>query len=88
MIFVQVIVFNGWEVFTKGGWDTSSFIVSYINIPLFFTLMIGYWLLKKPKHLTSLELDFVSNIPSDAEVSYEEPPPKNLFVKICNWLFT
>ncbi|RXK42115.1 hypothetical protein M231_00472 [Tremella mesenterica] len=85
---IIVIVFNGWEVFTKGGWNTSNFIVSYINLPIFFLLILGYWFIKRPRHLHSAELDFVSNIPTDAEVSYEEPPPKNLFYKVCNYLFT
>jgi amino acid transporter len=83
-----VILFNGWEVFTAGSWNASDFVVAYINLPLFAILAGGYWLVKRPKHLKPSELDFVSNIPSDEEVSYEEPPPKNIFQKIGNWLFT
>ncbi|GFZ49100.1 hypothetical protein JCM24511_06850 [Saitozyma sp. JCM 24511] len=83
-----VILFNGWEVFTAGSWNASDFVVAYINLPLFAILAGGYWLVKRPKHLKPSELDFVSNIPSDEEVYYEEPPPKNIFQKIGNWLFT
>lgn len=85
---VIVILFNGWEVFTAGSWNASDFVVAYINLPLFAILAGGYWLVKRPKHLKPSELDFVSNIPSDEEVYYEEPPPKNIFQKIGNWLFT
>jgi hypothetical protein len=30
----------------------------------------------------------VSNIPSDKDVSYKEPPPKNFFAKVVAFLFT
>jgi amino acid transporter len=35
-----------------------------------------------------MEMDFVSNIPTDEEVSYEEPPPRTIFGKVVNYLFT
>lgn len=85
---VVVIVFNGWYVFTKGNWSTSNFIVSYINLPIFASLTIGFIIIKRPKVPTALEQDFVSNIPTDEEVYYEEPEPKTWFHKVCNWLFT
>nr|XP_018265092.1 uncharacterized protein I303_03275 [Kwoniella dejecticola CBS 10117]OBR87250.1 hypothetical protein I303_03275 [Kwoniella dejecticola CBS 10117] len=83
-----IIIFNGWEVFTAGHWSGSDFVIAYITIPVFFILILGYWLVKRPKHLTIDELDMYSNIPSDEEVSYEEPPPKNWGVKVVNFLFT
>lgn len=83
-----MIVFNGWEVFTKGNWDASNFVVAYINIPIFALLVAAYYLVKKPRWVRAEDLDFVSNIPTDEEVYYEEPPPRNIFVKIMNVLFT
>ncbi|ORY25322.1 amino acid permease/ SLC12A domain-containing protein [Naematelia encephala] len=83
-----VIVFNGWEVFTHGGWNSSDFVVAYINLPLFFLLIGGFLIIKKPTHLKPIEMDFYSNIPTDEEVSYEEPPPKTIFHKIANYIFT
>ncbi|WRT66027.1 uncharacterized protein IL334_002978 [Kwoniella shivajii] len=83
-----IIVFNGWEVFTKGHWSPSDFVIAYITIPVFSILVGGYWLVKRPKHLKVEELDMYSNIPTDEEVSYEEPPPKNFGVKVVNFLFT
>ena len=85
---VVVILFNGWEVFVANGWNASDFVVDYINIPLFALLVGGYWIIRRPRHLKPSELDFVSNIPSDEEVSYDEPPPKNIFHKVCNYLLT
>ncbi|WWC88222.1 uncharacterized protein L201_003127 [Kwoniella dendrophila CBS 6074] len=83
-----IIIFNGWEVFTKGSWNSSNFVIAYIGLPVFSILTLGYWLIKKPKHLKIDELDMFSNIPTDEQVSYEEPPPKNFGVKIVNFLFT
>ncbi|WVQ79479.1 hypothetical protein IAT38_001578 [Cryptococcus sp. DSM 104549] len=83
-----VVIFNGWEVFTRGSWDTSSFFVSYVNIPFFIVLCAGYQIVKRPRWLKSEELDFVTGIPSDAEVYYEEPAPKTWVHRWCNILFT
>ncbi|WVR05551.1 hypothetical protein IAU60_002570 [Kwoniella sp. DSM 27419] len=85
---VLIIIFNGWEVFTRGHWSPSNFVIAYITIPVFSLLLLGYWLYKRPKHLRTDELDMFSNIPTDEEVSYEEPPPKNVGVKVVNFLFT
>ncbi|WWD05376.1 hypothetical protein V865_003450 [Kwoniella europaea PYCC6329] len=83
-----IIIFNGWEVFTKGSWNPSDFVIAYITIPVFSVLILGYWIVKRPRHLKIDELDMYSNIPTDEEVSYEEPPPKNWGVKVVNFLFT
>ncbi|WWC96603.1 hypothetical protein V866_003472 [Kwoniella sp. B9012] len=83
-----IIIFNGWEVFTKGYWNPSDFVIAYITIPVFSILILGYWIVKRPRHLKIDELDMYSNIPTDEEVSYEEPPPKNWGVKVVNFLFT
>nr|XP_031857118.1 uncharacterized protein CI109_007503 [Kwoniella shandongensis]KAA5524189.1 hypothetical protein CI109_007503 [Kwoniella shandongensis] len=83
-----VIIFNGWEVFTKGNWSSTNFVVNYINIPFFLLLIGGYTIWKKPKWRKLEELDFVSNIPTDEEVAYDEPKPKTWFGKVINYLFT
>ncbi|WVO14408.1 hypothetical protein L204_102041 [Cryptococcus depauperatus] len=83
-----IVIFNGWEVFTHGHWNSSDFVIAYITIPFFLALVIGYYLIKRPVHLNIHELDMYSNIPSDEEVMYDEPPPKNWFMKVVNLLFT
>lgn len=83
-----VIFFNGWEVFTKGNWNTSDFIVAYITIPIFFGCALAHYVVKRPRWLSPSELDFVSNVPSDEEITYEEPVPTTWFGKVCSWLFT
>ncbi|KAK8861754.1 hypothetical protein IAR55_002577 [Kwoniella newhampshirensis] len=83
-----VIIFNGWEVFTKGNWSGTNFVINYINIPFFILLIGGYTLIRRPKFVKLEQLDFVSNIPTDEEVSYEEPEPKHWWGKMFNYIFT
>lgn len=56
------ILVSGITVF----WDfkASSFVLAYINIPIFFCLFFGYKLWHGTKMQTLAELDFQSNIPS------------------------
>ncbi|RSH87376.1 hypothetical protein EHS25_003285 [Saitozyma podzolica] len=77
------------QVFTKGNWNVSNFLVAYINLPLFFGAIFLHWLKHGRKNFVPpAELDMVSNIPSDKDVSYKEPPPKNFFAKVVAFLFT
>ena len=83
-----VIFFNGWEVFTKGHWSVSNFLIDYISLPFFIGRMVVYQLWRRPQKVPLAELDFVSNIPTDEEVACQEIPPKTWYGKICRWLFT
>lgn len=83
-----ILLFNGWEVFTRGNWNATNFVIAYITIPVFLVLVGGYYIVKKPRHLKPEELDMFSNIPTDEEVTHEETPPKTWFGKAVNWLFT
>ncbi|KAI9567716.1 general amino acid permease [Boletus coccyginus] len=60
-------------------WDTVMFIAAYINLPIFFSLFIGYKLWYKTKMAPLSELDFVSHIPTLEETGDEglllEKPP-------------
>lgn len=83
-----MLLFNGWMVFTKGNWDPSDFVIAYIPVPIFLTLVTGYTLVKRPKWLKPSELDMYSNIPTDEQVAYEEPKPTNWFQKAVQFVFT
>ncbi|KAL1410422.1 hypothetical protein Q8F55_004433 [Vanrija albida] len=89
LIALSIIVFfSGWKVFIHGHWSAPSFVSNYLNLPFFFVLMAGYALIKRDPWLRPEQLDFFSNIPTDDEVAYEEPPPKNTFMKVVNYVFT
>lgn len=98
-----VLIFNGWEVFTKGNWNpgdlrayvrsdlrsqAADFVIAYITLPIFVLLAGGYILVKKPKYTKVQDLDLFSNVPSDEEVSYTEPVPKTWFGRAVNFIFT
>lgn len=45
-----VILFtSGFSVFTKGGWSTSSFVSSYLDIPLVVAAFLLWKIIKKTK---------------------------------------
>ncbi|KAG9308293.1 general amino acid permease [Chiua virens] len=63
------ILFNGISVFWE--WSTSQFIATYINLPIFCCLFIGYKLWYRTKMLPLSQLDFETNIPTLAETGDE-----------------
>lgn len=83
-----ILFFNGWEVFTRGSWKASNFVIAYIPVPIFLCLATGFWVVKRPKWLAPAELDMFSNIPTDEMIAHEEPKPRNAFIKVVNALFT
>lgn len=53
-LFLLLLVTSGFSVFVSGHWDTQGFITSYINIPIFALLYVGY---KYGKKTTMIPLD-------------------------------
>ncbi|TXT13488.1 hypothetical protein VHUM_00855 [Vanrija humicola] len=90
LVWAWVLVLgHGWKVFTKGNWDTVDFLISYISVPVFLLLLAGYTIAKRPRTIPLLDLDFVSNIPTDAETGYEPPTvPKTWWGRVVGFLFT
>ncbi|KAF8843482.1 general amino acid permease [Paxillus ammoniavirescens] len=56
------ILVSGMSVFWD--WSASQFIATYINLPIFVCLFVGYKLWYKTKIVSLANLDFVSNVPS------------------------
>lgn len=42
VVFILLCLINGFELFLPGSWSTSSFLSSYIGIPIFFVLYFGH----------------------------------------------
>ncbi|KAG6333090.1 hypothetical protein ID866_6003 [Astraeus odoratus] len=59
---VFYILISGLSVFFD--FTASSFVSSYINIPIFFALLLGYKLWFKTEVKPLADLDFISNIPT------------------------
>jgi len=68
-----VTLINGFTVFWQ--WNTSKFIVSYLNIPLFVVFYVGFKLIKRTKFWKPEEMDFNTGIPSleETETVIDQP---------------
>ena len=67
------ILINGFAVFFV--WDTSDFLVAYINIPVFAALYLGYKIWKRTKFWKPQDMDFVTGIPTIEETEVPAKPP-------------
>ncbi|KAG6812338.1 hypothetical protein H0H92_003325 [Tricholoma furcatifolium] len=82
LVFVLV---NGFEVFFN--FTASGFLTSYLNIPIFTGLYLGYKIFNRTKIWKPEERDFVTGIPSIEETEIPELPPKNIWERIGRILF-
>ncbi|KAF9532935.1 dicarboxylic amino acid permease [Crepidotus variabilis] len=57
---VIITIFKGFDTFLP--WNTANFITSYIAIPVFFFLWIGYKLMFRTKQLRPHEVDLVTGL--------------------------
>ena len=68
-------------------WDTSDFLVAYINIPVFAALYLGYKIWKRTKFWKPQDMDFVTGIPTMEETEVPEEPPTTFWGKIAAIVF-
>lgn len=86
VFFSLIILFSGWEVFTKGSWSVETFITSYIGIPIFFICYFGWKLVKRTHIRNPAEIDLFSGKAAiDAEY-WPEQHPRNVMEKIWFWI--
>ncbi|KZV64670.1 general amino acid permease 1 [Peniophora sp. CONT] len=81
------ILISGYTVFFPGQWNTSDFLVAYINIPIFFSLFLGWKIYKRTKFWRAHEMDFWRGIPTLEETDAPEQPPKDWKEKLFNAIF-
>jgi len=79
------ILVNGFTVFFA--FTSSGFLTSYINIPIFAGLYVGYKIWKRTRTWKPLEMDFVTGIPTFEETENPLEKPKNVIERIGNFLF-
>lgn len=75
--FTVVLIFNGFTVFLRGNWDTSSFFASYIGqsayvpirpeadcqgLPVFAICYVGWKIAKRTKLVPLAEIDYTSGM--------------------------
>lgn len=83
-----ITIFSGWKVFTKGNFNAKDFVLSYITIVIVLSLFFGHKIIKRTRFKKPEDIDFVSNIPTEAEVGFDQPPPKTMVGKVASFLFT
>jgi len=82
---VVFILINGFEVFFK--WNTTTFLTSYINIPIFFSFYIFWKVYKRTSFWKAEEMDLTTGIPTVEETEMPVDPPRNIWGKIAELLF-
>ncbi|KAG6872319.1 hypothetical protein C0995_010922 [Termitomyces sp. Mi166 len=79
------ILVNGFAVFFD--FNASGFLTSYLNIPIFLVLYLGYKFYKRTKIWKPEEMDFVTGIPTLEETESPEVPPRNILERIASIVF-
>ncbi|THU90618.1 general amino acid permease 1 [Dendrothele bispora CBS 962.96] len=79
------ILVNGYAVFFQ--WNTTDFLVAYINIPIFAALYFGYKIIMRTKIWKPHEMDLITGIPSIEETELPREPPHTIGGKIAAVLF-
>lgn len=79
------ILISGFTVFFN--WQTSKFLTTYINVPIFTTLYVGWKVLKRTKVWKPAEMDFVTGIPTLEETEVDDVPPRTMGEKIAAVVF-
>lgn len=71
---VIITIFQGFSVFIKGNWSASSFISSYIGIPLFFVPLLVWHIYHKNTFVSADKIDlWTGRIEVEDEVDEPEP---------------
>lgn len=88
--FTMVLLFAGFTLFMKGQWDASSFVTTYITIPLFLVAWIGWKFWHKTKFVSLSQMDFDTGRRELDEIDEKErfahPPPTSFIKKVWDWL--
>lgn len=82
---ILFILINGYSVF----WDfnTSNFLTSYLNIPVFFGLFLFWKITQGTVFWKPDEMDFTTGIPSCEETEGPTIPPKGFWQHVAAVLF-
>ncbi|WVQ76414.1 hypothetical protein IAR50_006080 [Cryptococcus sp. DSM 104548] len=84
---IIVLLTNGWEVFTNGGWSPSGFITAYLDIPLVLAAYLIWKLCKKTKYVSLSEIP-IRQVLESIEVEPGEKLERQAgWVKWVSWLW-
>ncbi|KAF9480069.1 amino acid permease [Pholiota conissans] len=83
---IVISFLSGWEVFLQGGWATDTFLTNYLPLVLFPILYLGSKFYYKQPIKKPHEMDFVTNIKEVEATTYNDPPPRNKFEAVWQWI--
>jgi amino acid transporter len=90
VMFVLVIIFNGFTVFLKDSWSTGTFIVDYITLVIFVVLMVGWKFWKRTKFVRLESMDFYTGRRELDQMAEDEAAkfsqPTTWYGKVWDWI--
>lgn len=85
-----IILTAGFTVFIKGEWDAPTFVTTYICIPAFVIIWLGYKLVLKSRFVSVQNMDFVTGRRAleilDLDHMVTHPSPTSLWGRFVDWL--
>ncbi|POV94225.1 hypothetical protein PSHT_16346, partial [Puccinia striiformis] len=85
-----IIVFNGFQVFLRGGWSASKFVAAYISLPIFALFFIGWKISHKTAFVRVDQMDFETGRREldlmDAMEREKEVKPVGKLQKFLHWV--
>lgn len=89
-MFSVIILLSAFTVFINGQWSASVFVTTYISVPLFVIVWLGYKLWTRCKFVRLDEMDFVTGRRAIEEIDEQhehiKPGPNGVFGKIVDFL--
>lgn len=89
-IFSLIILLAGFTVFIDGHWSASTFVTTYICIPLFIIIYVAYKLARHSRIVSYQDMDFVTGRRAleimDLQYAAEHPAPTSYLGRFIDWL--
>ncbi|KAI0010469.1 proline-specific permease [Xylariaceae sp. FL0662B] len=84
---ILILLTSGFEVFTKGNWDASTFVSSYLDIPLVLSAYLIWKFIKKTKVVSLHSIPLDEAFGQADEILGEPPAKKKGWVRLVSWIW-
>ncbi|KAK5281879.1 hypothetical protein LTR20_009929 [Exophiala xenobiotica] len=82
-----ITLITGYSVFLKGRWDPSTFVASYIGIPIFIVPIFVWKLVHRTKFARAATIDLWSGRLREDEMPPQRKPPTTWWERILDQIF-
>ncbi|UZJ56069.1 hypothetical protein CBS101457_005389 [Exobasidium rhododendri] len=84
---VVILLSNGFTVFTKGNWDSSTFVAAYLDIPLVIGAFVIWKVWKKTKYIPLESIPLIAAL-DEAERNPDIPTEATKgWVRLVSWIW-